>query len=265
MRQGEREVPIAFETFDARRSRNPGPHELRHFSLQPRFPYNTRPCQVIRWSRGLIGLVSEARCWNQKSNLHQNYKRRSRATINESPTFSLSASHPHLPTQAPCTPALAHTSSLGTDLTRNTRGPHFTLKTSPCLCRCLSCGGFAHDLNFKAHCEPMRACARCVCVGKGNAARLVPNGPARHGGINLAFVGESSRNLLACYFKAYSKPMRACASWVCVRNGSAAFLVACVPLCCEAMHCFGNFLLHHISVSDDRKIINLKFWDGHNS
>ena len=122
------------------------------FSLLPRFPYNTRPCQVIRWSRGLIGLVSEARCWNQKSNLHQNYKRRSRATINESPTFSLSASHPHLPTQAPCTPALAHTSSLDTDLTRKTRASHFTLKTSPCLCRCLSCGGFAHDLHFKAHC-----------------------------------------------------------------------------------------------------------------
>ena len=30
------------------------------------------------------------------------------------------------PTQAPCTPALAHTSSLDTDLTRNTRAPHFT-------------------------------------------------------------------------------------------------------------------------------------------
>ena len=26
----------------------------------------------------------------------------------------------------PCTPALAHTSSLDTDLTRNTRAPHFT-------------------------------------------------------------------------------------------------------------------------------------------
>ena len=35
-------------------------------------------------------------------------------------------SHPHPPTQAPCTPALAHTSSLDTDLTRNTRAPHFT-------------------------------------------------------------------------------------------------------------------------------------------
>ena len=30
------------------------------------------------------------------------------------------------PTQAPCTPALAHTSSLDTDLTRNTRASHFT-------------------------------------------------------------------------------------------------------------------------------------------
>ena len=29
------------------------------------------------------------------------------------------------PTQAPCTPALAHTSSLDTDLTRSTRAPHF--------------------------------------------------------------------------------------------------------------------------------------------
>ena len=34
--------------------------------------------------------------------------------------------HKHPPTQAPCTPALAHTSSLDTDLTRNTRAPHFT-------------------------------------------------------------------------------------------------------------------------------------------
>ena len=34
--------------------------------------------------------------------------------------------HTHSPTQAPCTPALAHTSSLDTDLTRNTRAPHFT-------------------------------------------------------------------------------------------------------------------------------------------
>ena len=34
--------------------------------------------------------------------------------------------HTHPPTQAPYTPALAHTSSLDTDLTRNTRAPHFT-------------------------------------------------------------------------------------------------------------------------------------------
>ena len=34
--------------------------------------------------------------------------------------------HTHPPTQAPCTPALAHTFSLDTDLTRNTRAPHFT-------------------------------------------------------------------------------------------------------------------------------------------
>ena len=32
----------------------------------------------------------------------------------------------HQPPAAPCTPALAHTSSLDTDLTRNTRAPHFT-------------------------------------------------------------------------------------------------------------------------------------------
>ena len=31
----------------------------------------------------------------------------------------------HTSSLAPCTPALAHTSSLGTDLTRNTRAPHF--------------------------------------------------------------------------------------------------------------------------------------------
>ena len=48
------------------------------------------------------------------------------------------------------------------------------------LFRCFSCGGLAHDLHFKAHSEPMRACARCVRVGNGNAARLVTNGAARH-------------------------------------------------------------------------------------
>ena len=30
--------------------------------------------------------------------------------------------------EEPCTPALTHTSSLDTDLTRNTRAPHFTPK-----------------------------------------------------------------------------------------------------------------------------------------
>jgi len=34
--------------------------------------------------------------------------------------------HSHPPAHAPCTPALAHASSLDTDLTRNTRAPHFT-------------------------------------------------------------------------------------------------------------------------------------------
>ena len=43
----------------------------------------------------------------------------------------------------------------------------------------------------------MRACARCVRVGNGNAARLVPNGAARHGEhcfSNLALDLVSVRN-----------------------------------------------------------------------
>ena len=50
-------------------------------------------------------------------------KRASDSTNTKTP---LSASHPHPPTQAPCTPALAHTFPLDTDLTRNTRAPYFT-------------------------------------------------------------------------------------------------------------------------------------------
>ena len=38
--------------------------------------------------------------------------------------FTPTPTHP--PTQAPCTPALAHTSPLDTDFTRNTRATHFT-------------------------------------------------------------------------------------------------------------------------------------------
>ena len=43
----------------------------------------------------------------------------------------------------------------------------------------------------------MRVCARCVCVGNGNAARAVPNGAARHGEnclSNLALDLASVRN-----------------------------------------------------------------------
>ena len=54
----------------------------------------------------------------------QNTKRECRAHVMGPSPSGFLLTHPT--TQAPCTPALAHTSSLGTDLTRNTRAPHFT-------------------------------------------------------------------------------------------------------------------------------------------
>jgi hypothetical protein len=52
--------------------------------------------------------------------------------LHNKPWSYKSASHSHPLTQAPCTPALAHTSSLGTDRTRNARAPTSPRSTGLC-------------------------------------------------------------------------------------------------------------------------------------
>ena len=70
------------------------------------------------------------------------------------PQHALSASHPHPLTQAPCTPALAHASSLDTDCTRNARAPTSTRSTG--FCAIWACIGSSSSSNRRGNDTPPR-------------------------------------------------------------------------------------------------------------
>ena len=93
-----------------------------------------------------------------------------------SPTSSADATGQASPSQAPCTPALAHTSFLDTDLTRNTRAPHFTRSTGFCaIWDCISSSSsFKQEGTSPRTHPPLRSLVCCIdnSTGARSAAKM---------------------------------------------------------------------------------------------